>query len=421
MRPEDRPLDSSGFEPRGDQIDRLDALLTSRRARAFTTSAQMAPADLAPLLAAAETLAPFAEAQPSTEFAAQLEARLMARVEARAEERGATLPMIPFTPSITPAPARFVRRASARPRRRFSQLTWAAVAACLVLGMTVGALTASAHPGAPFYPLRKAVEGISADLTGSSVTTARNDLQRVSAALTAFDAAASQGDNAAALSALGQLTQADHQAGEAIAQVGDSGQRAALQSQLNRLRAQEAADLRAALPNLSWPARIQATSALRTLNATALAVTSARIAGRNGGDSNTTGHDGNGGDSARSNGQVTVIVNGAGFTPGAVLLINGQQAGAVDSVAPETLVAHLDVGALGEDVTSVGVGEPDGSAASTTHIESDGHGSGAGATPEPGDHATPSPDSTSTPGDGAESTPNLQKTPGVTPSPNGDH
>ncbi len=404
MRPEDRPLSSSGFNLNGDLPDQLDALLTARRA-GRPASARTATAELAPLLEAAETLTPLASAQPSAEFAAQLETQLMARVESRG---------IPQTMTALP-PALPTRRAPSPPRRRLSQLTWAAVAACVLLGMTVGALTASAHPGAPFYSLRKAVEGLSSDLTGASAAAARENLQRATVALASFNAAASRGDNAAALTALGQLTSADHQAAEAITQVGDSGQRATFQSQLDTLHAQEKLDLHVALPNLNWSARAKVTDALRTLHATTLVVTSARIAGGTGGG---TSKGGNGG---KPSGPVTVNVTGAGFTPGAVLLINGQQMGVVDAVTPGTLVAHVDAGALSIEVESVGVGEPDGSAASTTHLESDGRdtGSETSSTPEPGDTATPGGDATPGNGssDGGDSTPNPQETPGVTPSP----
>ncbi len=421
MRPEDRPLGSSGFNPRGDHLDQLDALLTARYAGASAARAGMAPADLAPLLAAADTLNPLADALPTVEFAAQLEARLLARAEAQAP----TIPMTVFPPANPARPANPVRRRAAPRRRHLSQFTWAAVAACVLLGMTVGALTASAHPGAPFYPLRKAVEGISSNLTGSSAATARDDLQRASAALVAFNAAASRGDNAAALTALGQVAQADQQATDAIAQVGDSGQRATLLNQLESLHAQETTDLRSALPNLGWPARVQVTSALRALKAPTLSVTSARIISAHGSDS---GGDKSGGKSGgKSSGQVTVIVNGAGFTPGAVLLINDQPAGVVDAVTARTVAAHLASGTTGEDVSSIGVGEPDGSAASTTHVESDDHNFTATTTPESGDNSTPDAESTPTQasgdgGGGGDGSPTPQQTPGAIPSPSGrDH
>lgn len=398
MNPHDPPLGSNGFSPYSGQIDQLDTLLTARRA-GRPVSALMTRGDLAPLLTAAETLTPLADAHPSAEFADRLEARLMARVEAREPTR----PMTAYPPTRHTRPNR-----RAQPRRRFTQITWAAVAACLMLGMTVGALTASAHPGAPLYSLRKVVEGISADLNGGPAATARDNLQRASAALAAFNAAASQGNDAGALTALDQLTQADHTAADAIAQVGDSAQRSALQSQLDSLHAQETAGLRAGLPNLDWPARIQVTSALRGLRATTLAVTSARVKGAQEGGS------GDSEKSAASSGLVTVIVNGAGFTPGAVLLLDGRPAGVVDAVAPGTLTAHLAPGALDGEVKSIGVGEPDGSAASTTHIESDEHSSGATRTPEPGDHATPGNGSDD---GGGEGTPNPQGTADVTPMP----
>jgi hypothetical protein len=414
MRPEDRPLEPYSFNPHDDQLERLDALLTARR-MGRPAAARIAPDDLASLLTAADALTPLADAQPSAEFAARLEAQLMAR----AGTQGATQSIT----ALPPTP-RAARHASPPPRRRLTQLAWAAVAACVLLGMTVGALTASAHPGAPFYTLRKAVEGFSSDLTGASVATARDDLQRVSAALVAFNTAVSRGDNAAAQAALDQLTQANHQAADAIAQVGDSSQRAALQSQLDSLHTQEITDLRAALPNLGWPARIQITNALRTLKAAKLTVTSARIAGAHEGDTGGDGNNGNNGNNSKSGGLVTVIVKGSGFTSGAVLLINGQQAGAVDAITPDTLVAHLPAGTAVEAVSSVGVGEPDGSAASTTHIEADGHSNqpDATATSEPGDHATPNPGSTTEPGDGGDKTPTPGEPGGATPTPSGsDH
>ena len=110
MRPEDRPLGPSGFNPRGDHFDQLDALLTARYAgRPAAARAGMAPADLAPLLAAADTLTPLAEALPTAEFAAQLEARLLARVESQAP----TIPMTAFPPATSSR-----RATSVAPRRR---------------------------------------------------------------------------------------------------------------------------------------------------------------------------------------------------------------------------------------------------------------------------------------------------------------
>ena len=110
MRPEDRPLGSSGFNPRGDHLDQLDALLTARYAGASAARAGMAPADLAPLLAAADTLNPLADALPTVEFAAQLEARLLARAEAQA-------PTIPMTVSRPRTPRAPRTLCGASPRR----------------------------------------------------------------------------------------------------------------------------------------------------------------------------------------------------------------------------------------------------------------------------------------------------------------
>lgn len=399
MRPEDRLHISRGSDPRGsrgDQMDQFDAVLTARLAGRSVPGARALSSDLAPLLTAADALAPLAQALPRAEFADRLEAQL----RARAVDHAPTRP-------VTVAPPLHPQRELLARRRRFTPLVQGAIAACVMLGMTIGALTASAHPGAPFYPLRKVVEGIGTNLNGGQEAVARDNLQRASAALAAFNAAASQSDDDAATTALGQLTQADQQAASAISQVGAGSQRAALQSQLDSLHAQETPDLRAALSNLGWPARIQVTSALRALSATSLAVTSARISG-------ASGDRVDGGRSGTATGDVTVTVSGAGFTPGAVLLINGRPAGTVDTVTPDRLTAHLASGTLNGRVTSVGVGEPDGSAASTTHVELDDSGARSGSTPEPGDQSTPGSASTPEPSGGGDSTPTTQGTPGST-------
>jgi hypothetical protein len=385
MNSDELPPNKRGFDRRGYQIEQLDALLTERALGRPSAHTEIEATGLEPLLSAADVLVPLAEAKPSDAFAVRLEARLLARSALRAVTQ----------PAITPLNVRALPPGQSRgavSRRHMARVSWVTVAALMLVSVTVGALTASAHAGSPLYGLRKAVDGISASLTDSAGASARASLQRASADLRDFITATSQDDIATALTALDRLSKDDHQAATAISQVANSGERSTLQSQLDSLRAQETSTLRGALPTLDWSARVRVTNALRAINATALIVTSAHIR------SNPSGS------GTRSPATVVITVKGNGFVAGAVLLINGQPAGVVDSVSPHMLVANLPAGATGAGITSVGVGEPDGVAASTTRIESNDDNendpsgtSGSGGSSTPGSHYpgsdTPTPDS----------------------------
>lgn len=375
------------------QADHLDALLTARSRGSATPDARQSTGELAPLLSAADALAPLAVALPRPDFASRLEAQLQARADSQAPTRE--------MPAMQPVARRGAPLAHRAPpsRRRFVPVTWTAVAASVMLAMTVGALTANASPGAPFYTLRKVVEGIGTDLSGGQAAVARDNLQRASTALVAFDAAISRNDEGAALVALAQLTQADQQAASAITQVADSTQRAALQNQLDSLRQREVSSLRGALPALGWPARVKVTEALHGIGVATLSVTSARVIdGRK-------DHTESSGSAGATSGPVKIIVMGAGFAPGAVLLVDGQPAGVVDSVTPAVVQAHIDATALDGDISSIGVGEPDGSAASTSHIDAPGRDSASSATPGTEERSTPSPDGATSPSENGAGTP----------------
>lgn len=386
------------------QADHLDALLTAGSRGRTAPATHQSTGELAPLLSAADALAPLAGALPRPDFASRLEAQLLARADSQAPTRE------------MPAPPLVARRGAppARPllssRRRFVPVTWAAVAACVMLAMTVGALTANASPGAPFYTLRKVVEGIGTDLSGGQAAIARDSLQRGSTALVAFDTAIKSNDEGAAMVALAQLTQADQQAASAIAQVTDGAQRAALQRQLDSLRQQDEGSLRGALSSLGWPSRVKVTAALHGIGVATLSVTSARVIdGRK-------DHTESSGSASAASGPIKIIIMGAGFAPGAVLLVDGRPAGVVDSVTPAVVQAHIDATALDGDIHDLGVGEPDGTAASTSHIDSPGREGSSSATPGTEENSTPSPDVTASPGDNGAGTPSQSGFMGVTPA-----
>jgi hypothetical protein len=134
-------------------------------------------------------------------------------------------------------------------------------------------------------------------------------------------------------------------------------------------------DLRVALPTLDWSHRIATTSALGQAGDSVLVVMSA---------ASTAVQLGQG--ESEDSSQRLVVVHGAGFQPGAVLLINGIPSGTVTAVSPTTLEARIDAHALDGRGVSIGVGNPDGTAAAAQHGKGDdgGDGSGSHGTPTPG-------------------------------------
>lgn len=338
-------------------VERLDAVLDAFNNRSSVRSqsqsiARQVSSDLTQHSAAARALGALAGAEPSTAFSARLENELRQRLRAGAARTSAA------------APAQPLRRAPALFPRPIPRFAWWAIAASLLLALlTAGALTANAAPGGPLSTLIRTIESAGRQITSGQAGAAQDALQQARQTLARFDNAAGRGDDATALDALQQLASDNRQVARTIAQVGDSGQRASLQSQFTTLQTQEVAGLRTGLGSLGWPARVQVTNALRGLGVATLTVTDARIVG--------------GARGSKSNGQVTFVLSGWGFAPGAALLINGQPMGTVDAIARGTLVGHLtaDQAATIQTIQSVGAGNPDGSAATTTNLDRGGRSS----------------------------------------------
>jgi hypothetical protein len=333
---------------------------------------------LAPLLETARRLAPLAAAQPDPRFARTLHARVLARAAERREAVGAR------------------GRRSARlqmPARGWYGIRHGLIAATVVLALSLGTLTvaAAANPGSPLFGLHRLEQGVQVAVTGNSADRARLHLAYARQVLAALrDAAAQHEGDAPYMTALQALQEEDSAAASEIVQTQDGATRAALTSELNALRDDERSGLQAALPLIGWPDRVATTQALANLGVTAPMVSGATLSTGDGG--------------------WDVSVSGAGFEAGAVLLVNGQPAGHVTSVTPSALVARLRFSDNSAIPQTLGIGNPDGTAAVTTRISvkvppepGDGH-EGRG-TPQPteGSHqwqgtATPGQNGTATPG-----------------------
>jgi hypothetical protein len=391
--------------------DRLDALLTALRQsereqrrdtaaapeRAAAANGLHEPAaatddsTLVPLVASAQRLGALRAAQPDPAFARALEARLLARATERRRHGVVALP--------PPAPARRDERGMRLrlPVARSAALRPALVAAAVLLALGMGTLTvaaAAAGPGSPLFGLHRLEQNVQAGAAGDSAAQARQHIEFARQWLAAVRTAAAQhlGDPTYS-DALQALRDEDAAAAAAIAQLPAGTARSALETDLAALRADEKTTLAGALPAIGWPDRITTTTALGALGVAVPHVTGATMAVS---------------DSERW--QVTLT--GTGFQTGAVLLVNGRPAGNITATTATSLTAELLLDAIGQPPESLGVGNPDGTAAVTNAVRvlrrdatgtstPDEHNGtpepegGSTATPSSGDHeGTPSPTGT---------------------------
>lgn len=398
MHPEDR-LDALLTALRQPERERQDAHPESGRTYSpagWTRAMEQTDADLLPLLDVARQFDPLRTAQPDPRFAQALRARMLERVaERRVAGSAAVAPVAPV------GPARLLA-AHWRPLRT------ALVAASLLLALGLGTLTAAAAagPGSILFGLHRLEQNVQAATVSDPAGRAHMHLGYARQWLAAVRAAADQHAGDPTYSdALGALGDEDAAAAQQIGLVPAGATRAGLDAELSQLRADERTTLRAALPALDWPDRLATTQALGTLGVSVPRATQATLV-----------H----GDDAWH-----IELTGSGFQPGATLLLNGQPAGQVTVASDGRATADLPASALRTPPASVGLGNPDGTAAATTSVRvlssSD---AGPSATETPGDHeghGTPGP------GDGdnhATATPGTSEsgdksTPGPTPTSGG--
>lgn len=403
--------------------DRLDALLTASGQPVSPLPDDDDAHALAPLLAAAVRLAPLREAQPSARFADQLERQMLAHAAARAArlpdapphavapESGdldrymPTLPMPvvngtdadPAQLGVTPpSGSRATRReplpAHARGARRRGALPlWARAlaAACVLLALGSGlfAAAANAQPGSPLFGLHRAEQWARVSLA-SPDDKARLHLQYANDALAALDRAVAQhsGDPAYG-GALSSLQSELAAAASAIASLPAGQTHDTFAGQLAALQQRARDDLRAALPGLSWGDRLATTTALGGLGESVPHVSGAvihEVVGQGAHD----GGQGSQGGTAHGGQSVQIVVSGTGFAAGAKLVLDGQPAGTVLSVTGDTLVAQVSLEQGGGRVDSIGVENPDGTAAQTSAID---HGAAIVPPPAAGPQVTPTP------------------------------
>jgi hypothetical protein len=346
--------------------DRLDALLTTRRAIEGERRRERAEGDwrqeraevnvagddeLLPLLESADFLAPLRTLRPDHPFAHALESEMLARASARRRAR--------LNAATWPRPLQ-----SAVPRSRLwlpaigrSALRPSVVAAAALLALCVGMLTvatAAAGPGDPLFGLHRYWQGIGVAVAGDSSERAHGHLDLAHEWLASVhDAAVQHRGDPTYSDALQALQQEDAAAAQEIAQMPTGTARTSLEADLATLHADEITTLQAALAPLGWQDRIITTDALGALGVKVPRVNGATI------DLNDAT------DAARW----PVTLTGSGFAPGAVLLVNGQPAGIVTGVSVGGLSGELLLGENAPVPAALGVGNADGTAAITRSIQ----------------------------------------------------
>jgi IPT/TIG domain-containing protein len=395
--------------------DRLDALLSFRveNRQGQTLPPFVGVPDerdgLQPLLDAADRVAELGKAEPSQDFVAQLESLFLARAAYLRERDGIatmphasdltplpiveTPPMLgndePTLPRIEWAAARDdTTAANTTPRWRryplaqrhtvWRRLLWPAIAAALLLaiGLTTFTAAAAANPGSPLYGLRLWEQNIKVGLASSAADRTNLHLGYAQDALSALRDATARRDLGSTFDdALATFRGETRAAATNLDSVPAGGERDKLSAQLDRLRAQGREVLRAALAILPWPERPSTTDALAEIGDNVLSATWASMVYSENGQGQHLWR---------------ITVTGLGFQKDAVLLVNGQPAGTVISVTPTTLVAQLPGDDSAPLPDSIGVANPDNTAAVTTNIVSRGHENdstpGAQQTPGSDDH-----------------------------------
>jgi IPT/TIG domain len=389
-----------------EKLDTLLALPTSsdwRPVDADSTQSQNGHDGLQALLDAADRVAELSTAEPSLDFTARLEAQFLAHIDELQEHDGVELVAVGDTeaallrgddsPTLpgswwlseaeetteadidAPWPPAAPWRAS-RPRSRWRRLLWPVAAAVLLLALGASTFLAAAAsgPGAPLYGLHRWEQGVQVTMASSAAERTRLHLTYAEEALAALNAAAARHQSGGPyIDALATLNEEIQAAATSLNSVSAGSDRTSLSSQLSQLRAQGRADLHIALSVLPWPGRVMTTAVLGAIGDTVLRVNGATMVYFE--------------DSSQDQHLWQITVTGSGFAPGAVLLVNGAPAGTVSSVTPTRLVAQMPGDDSGPLPGSIGVADPDNTAAQTSDVSSQDQ------QPEQST-ATPSPQST---------------------------
>jgi len=366
--------------------ERFEALLSQRLRESMGESAAEAlvgeAGELAPLLDAVKRFAVTGDAEASSSFADQLEAALLSRFAAPAGDAVAA-EQVNGEPAGAPPQLELMRArtSSSRPEKarplgtvgrfipRPMNSPWRAVAALVLLGIGIfGGLAVTARSGLLWSDAASARTATQTSALGEG-DSVRAHVQQAQHALAEFNQAVKQrlGDQAYQ-AALAHFTDEETKASADLSKLPADTTRTTLATQLSALRESGRHDLRAALPLLSWPVRALVSGVLDKLGDTVPKIGQTAVLGAVGHDSYVW----------------TITVNGSGFVPGAVLLVDDRPAGMTISISATTFVAQVSSAGIRNGAHHVSVGNPDGTVADggvitlTQPDDHGGHGGGSG-------------------------------------------
>ncbi|HEX9068854.1 MAG TPA: IPT/TIG domain-containing protein [Ktedonobacterales bacterium] len=328
--------------------DRLDSLISrlNEGEEPTSTTLRSNAAELSSLLDAANIFAAWGNASPSQAFSQRLERQLREVDLPRREQ--ATV-----SAATRGARARQRLQAQVSSRHISTRIVWPVLAAmlALLLGVTTLAAARNAEPGQALYGVRRWEQGLNGSLTSQAGNRVRLHLQYASEALAAFTAAVNAGSGSQAYSdALQTLSDETAAAKVALNDVPAGREQSDLDGQVEQLQADARAGLHASLPALGWHDRIivssaianQGESVVRITNVTMVRVTKLNIT------------------------SWRITITGSGFEPGAVVLVNGSPSVSTSTMTATSLTIQLPGSAFRDRPISIGVGNPDETAAATS-------------------------------------------------------
>jgi hypothetical protein len=308
------------------------------------------------LVVLAQRLQQAHQIQVAPDFAGQLERRLLRRhAELRLQQRI----------------LRYSFFSLLRSRPVLSAVLGVCLLVCL-MSISVLALAAQVtNPSNPLYGLKRWEQQVQVQMSGSSVAQASLDLQFVQDQLKALPANSAHTE--AYRQALIELDEQIDTAAAAIDKLPAGAQHARLASELASVKRDAIQELRSLLPRLALPERLATTGELARLGDTVPTLTHATLV--------LPEH---------PNGQATIILEGSMIQAKAQLLVNGAVVDASGTFQPDQVV--FAVAWNGELYPrSLGILNPDGTAAETTAITITGatNGNQSGHSNQPTPHGKP--------------------------------
>lgn len=315
------------------------------------------------LLAATEAVELLNDLEVPPALALRVEQRLRARL--RSQQNGHARP-VQQDGSIRPV-ARRSQPIFSRRRKLVRNIWIAALSAAAVLLLFVGVnrVAASSLPGDPLYGLKQIQQQMALSNASSPADRANVQIAQLRSAITDLEAEVNSDRSDADATAALQVVTTDTQASQAAVDAVPAGSEhdTVAQALTNALQA-ERDTLYRLLANARWPLRVEFTQQLGTLGAQVPRVAQVKVIS----DSHDT---------------LTLQVIGINFVPGTQVVINGMQKGTIIQVTPTLVVVVIPESAWPESTHTVGVMNPDGTAAQVTMSGSDGNHGGEQETPSP--------------------------------------